>query len=155
MSKIPDTDLSNVTHLLKKSEGKTFEESTSPFHNWLAPIILNVEIGEVELKYPLRPEMFNPMNTLHGGVTAAIVDDAVGVAVFSLGKKHFHSTINNVVDYLAPVLQGDNLIVKASVLKNGKTMVHGQCEMYSEQTGKLVSRGISNLMYLGSHIEKK
>jgi acyl-coenzyme A thioesterase 13 len=149
MSKIPAVDLSNLNELLKQNLGEVFKESTSPFHRWLAPVILAVERGEVELKYNIRPEMLNPMNTLHGGVTAAIVDDAIGVAVFSLGKKSFHTTVNVVVDYLAPCLPDDHLIVKASVLKNGKTLVHGVCEMYSEKTGKLLSRGIANLMYLG------
>jgi acyl-coenzyme A thioesterase 13 len=155
MSKIPEVDLSNLSALIKRNIGRVFEESTSPFHRWLAPVILAVETGEVELKYNIRPEMLNPMNTLHGGVTAAIVDDAIGVAVFSLGKKSFHTTVNVVVDYLAPCMPGDNLIVKASVLKNGKTLVHGQCEMYSEKTGKLLSRGIANLMYLGPLLENK
>ena len=149
MSKIPETDLSNLTDLLKQNIGGVFKESRSPFHLWLAPVILAVEKGKVELKYIIRPEMFNPMNTLHGGVTAAIVDDSIGVAVFSLGKKSFHTTVNLVVDYLAPSLPDDHLIVKAVVIKNGKTLVHGQCEMFSEKTGKLVVRGIANLMYLG------
>lgn len=155
MSKLPETDLSQLTALLKKNIGGVFKESTSPFHRWLAPVILAVEVGKVELKYLIRPEMLNPMNTLHGGVTAAIVDDSVGVAVFSLGKKTFHTTVNVVVDYLAPCLPGDNLLVKAVVIKNGKTLVHGQCEIFSEKTGKLIGRGIANLMYLGSMMESK
>ena len=147
----PDKEvLRSMIEKLKNSEGKVFSESTSPFHKWLGPKIEKIETGKVELLYPLREEMFNPMGTLHGGMVAAIVDDAAGVAVFSLEKEDFHSTLNNVVDYLAPVFPGDGLRVKAHALKTGKTTVHVQVDFYSSQSNKLVARGISNLIYLGA-----
>ena len=147
----PDGELLKaMIEKLKKSEGEVFSESTSPFHKWLGPRIEKIEHGKVELTYPLREEMFNPMGTLHGGMIAAIVDDAAGVAVFSLEKDDFHSTLNNVVDYLAPVFPGDSLQVKAEALKTGKTTVHVQVDFYSFTSKKMVARGISNLIYLGA-----
>ena len=142
-------DLRGVPDLLRASVGSTFEASISPFHTWLNPIILSVEPGSMKLEYPLRPEMWNPMKTLHGGLTAAILDDSVGLTCFSLGKPNFHSTLNNSIDYLAAVPFGEKLIVHADILKNGKSIVHGQAEFYLKSNGKLVARGVSNLLYLG------
>jgi uncharacterized protein (TIGR00369 family) len=112
-------------------------------------VLAKIESGSVVLHYPLRPEMFNPMNTLHGGLTAAIVDDAVGVALFSLGKENFHSTIQNTIDYLAPVFKQEYLVVKAYIIKNGKNLVHGRCDIYDEKGQKLLATGTSNLMDVG------
>lgn len=142
-------DLIHVPSLLRASVGRPFAESTSAFHNWLNPVILEVESGRVKLEYPLREEMWNPMRTLHGGITAAILDDSVGLACFTLGKPNYHSTLNNSIDYLAAVPYGEQLIVHADILKNGKTIVHGQAEFYLKSSGKLVARGVSNLLYLG------
>jgi acyl-coenzyme A thioesterase 13 len=144
----------SIAQMLTNHIGKAYEGSTSPFHRWLNPIILSVEKGSVELEYPLRPEMLNPMDTLHGGITAAIVDDAIGVALFSLDKANFHSTINNTIDYLAPVLKNDAMIVKARIIKNGRNIVNGECVIYSKQTGKLVAKGTSNLLDVGLPIPR-
>lgn len=145
--------MNKIAEQLKANEGKRFEGSTSPFHRWLNPVIVKVNEGEVLLHYPLRDEMFNPMNTLHGGVTAGIVDDAVGVALFSLGKKNFHSTIQNNIDYLAPVLRQEYVMVKALIIKNGKTMVHGRCEIFDMEGKKLLATGTSNLLDVGIAID--
>jgi uncharacterized protein (TIGR00369 family) len=146
--------MNKIAELLKAHEGKRFEGSTSPFHRWLNPVLARIDAGDVLLHYPLRDEMFNPMNTLHGGVTAGIVDDAVGVALFSLGKKNFHSTIQNNIDYLAPVLRQEFIQVRAVIIKNGKSMVHGRCEIFDMEGKKLLATGTSNLLDVGISIEK-
>jgi len=60
---------------LKSSIGKEFTSSPSPFVRWLKPIVLNADRGAVVFQYTVRPEWLNPVGNLHGGVTAAAIDD--------------------------------------------------------------------------------
>lgn len=73
---------SNHLEILQSFKGKEFTESPSPFMKWLKPKVLDVEPGYVSMEYRVRKEMTNPIGTLHGGVTAAIIDDIIGAAMF-------------------------------------------------------------------------
>lgn len=68
---------------MKSFTGKAFTESPSPFMRWLNPIIISAD-GALTFEYQIRPEWLNPAGGLHGGITAAIIDDVIGATMFSL-----------------------------------------------------------------------
>lgn len=131
---------------LEAHKGKKMAGSPSPFMRWLDPVLLEATEGQLVFVYTIRPEMANPMGTLHGGVTAAIIDDAIGATLFSLGDSHFFTTLNNVVDYFAPAWPGQQVIALTSLVKRGRQVIHAQCEVREHTTNKLLARGISNLL---------
>lgn len=126
--------------------GKEFTASPSPFMHWLKPIVLKAEAGEVSFQYTVRKEWTNPMNTLHGGVTAAIIDDVIGATLFSLNEDHFYTTINNVIDYFAVAKENDIIIADTRILKKGKQIVNAECEIWNADKSKLLAKGCSNLL---------
>src|ERR1700748_2813592 len=126
--------------------GKEFLASPSPFMLWLKPVILSAEYGKLSFQYKIRKEMTNPMGTLHGGVTAAIVDDVIGATMFSFNEDHFYTTINNSIDYFAHALEGEFIIADTSINKKGKQIVNAQCEIWNENKTRLLARGYSNLL---------
>lgn len=138
---------------LKEQVGRHAEQSPSPLMRWLNPVMLSVQEGEVEFEYEVRPEMTNPIGILHGGITAAIIDDAIGCAVFSFGEKHFYSTINNTIDYLGAAQQGEKIIAKTRIIKKGKQLINAECEVWSTRTNRMIAKGASNL--LKTQIEKQ
>lgn len=91
-------------------------------------------------------QWLDPVGTLHGGVTAAIIDDAIGATMFSLGESYFYTTLNNVIDYFAPAWPGQEILAITSLIKRGRQIVHAQCEIRERNEHKLLARGISNLM---------
>jgi len=113
---------------------------------WLNPTLLSIAPGELELSYIVREEMTNPMNVLHGGTTAAIIDDAVGAAVFSLGKMHAYTTVNLVVDYFSTAKVGDTIIAKTAIIKNGNKIVNTHCEIWNADKTRMIAKGHSNLI---------
>ncbi|PBQ34818.1 thioesterase [Sphingobacteriaceae bacterium] len=119
---------------------------------WLKPIVLAAERGKLVFQYKVRHEMTNPMGGLHGGVTAAIIDDVIGATLFSFNESHFYTTLNNVVDYFAPAREGDIIIAETLVIKKGKQIVNVQCEVWNEGKNRLIARAYSNLLKTG--IEK-
>lgn len=132
--------------LLRQFIGKEVSGSPSPFMNWLKPVILKVEEGSLEFQYTIRNEMTNPFGTLHGGVTAAIIDDAMGATLIAYGEPVFHVTINLSVDYFLPAKEGDIIIAETQVVKKGRQIVNIHCNVWNENKTKLIAKGYSNLI---------
>lgn len=130
--------------------GKEFTDSPSPFMRWLNPIVLSAEAGQIEFQYTVRQEWLNPMGNLHGGVTAAIMDDIIGATMFSLNEKTFIVTVNNTIDYFSTAKENDHIIAETKVIKNGKQFVNTQCEIWNVDKTRLISRGTSNLFKINN-----
>ncbi len=128
--------------------GKDSSKSPSPLMRWLNPTLLSVSEGVLEFSYVIREEMTNPLGILHGGTTAAIIDDAVGAAVFSLGKPDMYTTVNLAVDYFASAKAGDTIIAKTSIVKNGNQIVNTSCEVWNADRTRMIAKGHSNLIKL-------
>jgi acyl-coenzyme A thioesterase 13 len=126
--------------------GKEFHASPSPFMRWLKPVVLAAGWGKLSFRYTVRSEMINSIGILHGGVTAAIMDDIVGATMYTFNELYFYTTISNSIDYFAPAKTADALIAETSVIRKGKRMVNVQCEIWNEDHSKLIARGVSNLL---------
>jgi len=130
--------------------GKEFTESPSPFMRWLNPVVVSAEEGQIEFQYTVRPEWLNPMGNLHGGVTAAIIDDIIGATMFSLNEKTFIVTVNNTIDYFSTAKENDHIIAETKIIKKGKQFVNTQCEIWNEDKSRLIARGTSNLFKINN-----
>lgn len=135
---------------LKQYIGKEFDQSPSPFMKWLNPTILSAEEGHLEFQYTVRPEWLNPIGNLHGGVTAAIIDDVIGATMFSLNENSFITTINNVIDYFSTAKENDNIVAETKIIKRGKQFVNAQCEIWNTDKTRLIARGTSNLFKINN-----
>jgi acyl-coenzyme A thioesterase 13 len=135
---------------LQQFIGKEFDQSPSPFMKWLNPIVLSANEGQLAFQYTVRAEWLNPIGNLHGGVTAAIVDDIIGATMFSLNENSFITTINNVIDYFSTAKENDNIVAETKIIKRGKQFVNAQCEIWNADKTRLIARGTSNLFKINS-----
>lgn len=135
----------NQLEVLKTFIGKEFSASPSPFMRWLNPVVKSVEAGALEFEYHIRPEWLNPIGNLHGGVTAAIVDDVLGATMFSLNEDYFYTTINNVIDYFSTAKSDETIIAKTHIIKKGKQFINAECEIWNADKTRLIAKGSSNL----------
>lgn len=135
-----------AVEFLKKHIGKDSSLSPSPLMRWLNPVILFAEEGKLSFEYKVRKEMTNPLGAMHGGISAAIIDDAIGAAVYSLGEEQFYSTINLAVDYFGRAPENETVIADALILKKGRQLVNAQCEIWNADKSRLIARGYSNLI---------
>lgn len=131
---------------LRQFVDKEIEGSPSPFMDWLKPVLLKVEEGSLAFRYTIRPEMANPFGTLHGGITAAIIDDAMGATLIAYGEKVFHVTVNLSVDYFAAARVGDVVIAETQVVKKGRQIVNIHADVWNADRTKLLAKGYSNLI---------
>lgn len=138
--------MNKALEFLKAQLGKEASNSPSPLMRWLNPVMLSVEEGSIVFEYTIRKEWLNPMGYLHGGITAAIIDDAIGASVFSYGEAAFYTTINNCIDYFGVAQEGHKIIAKTAIIKKGKQLVNAQCEVWNSDQTRLVAKGYSNLL---------
>lgn len=137
---------SKAKEFLQSYKGKEVEDSPSPFMNWLKPVMAAVEDGSLTFEYTVRKEMTNPFGTLHGGVTAAMIDDAIGATLISYGEPYFYVSVNLVIDYFSPAREGDIVVSKTAILKKGNQITNAQCEIWNKDRTKLIARGYTNLL---------
>lgn len=137
---------SEASAFLKDRIGKEVSDSPSPFMNWLKPIILKVEEGSLAFQYTIRKEMTNPFGTLHGGVTAAIIDDSIGATLISYGESFFYVSVNLVIDYIASAREGDVIVAETTVIKKGNQIVNAQCDVWNADRTRLIAKGYTNLL---------
>jgi acyl-coenzyme A thioesterase 13 len=94
----------------------------------------------------VRPEMLNPAKMMHGGATAAIIDDVIGATLYCMELGFFYSTINISVDYFSPARLGDVLTAKTSIVKKGSKIIHAHCDIWNLKTNTHIAKGHSNLI---------
>lgn len=130
---------------LQSFVGKHFTGSPSPYAHWLNGKVISVEKEAVEFEFEIRKEMTNPVGMLHGGVTAGIIDDCIGVNFMVLGLEKFYPTINLYIDYFNPAFEGQTVIAKTKVEKLGKTIINIKAEIINKNTSKIVAQASANL----------
>ncbi|MES2484332.1 MAG: PaaI family thioesterase [Bacteroidota bacterium] len=131
---------------LRQFIGKEVVNSPSPFMNWLRPVMLKVEEGSLAFKHTIRKEMTNPFGTLHGGITAAMIDDAIGATLIMYGEPVFNVTINLAIDYFAAAKEGDVVIAETLLIKKGRQVVNAQCDVWNHDKTKLLAKGYTNML---------
>lgn len=137
---------------LKSMVGKRIATSPSPFANWLNGELLEVEQGFVIISYTVRPELCNPMGILHGGAVAGIIDDIMGLMVYTLRNDKFFTTISLQVDYLASAKIGETIKAESKLVKQGSRLIYTEAKVYRED-GKLMATGRSQL--IDAFLERK
>lgn len=138
--------MNTIRTFLYDQIGKDASQSPSPLMRWLNPTLVKVEEGALEFSYVVREEMTNPLKVLHGGATAALIDDALGATIFTLGRSYLYTTVNLAVDYFSTAKAGDTIIAKTAMVKEGNKIMNAQCEVWNADKSRLIARGYSNLI---------
>ncbi len=80
----------------------------------------------------LRPELMNETGVLHGGITAAIADEAVWHALrqhYGDGRSTTTTELN--VNYLRPIA-GSKVSARTHLLQAGRTLCVGRVDIFDE-----------------------
>ncbi len=142
-----------IVAFLKQNIGERIaEKSPSKVSQLLDGVLLKVEEGTIEVSYQVTAQMTNPAGLLHGGIAATMLDDVMGMAVFSMGNNVFYSTVNLSIDYLYSAKVGETLSVEAKIIRMGKKIAHVEGTIRNEQQ-QLVAKCTSNLVATSHKIE--
>lgn len=144
------TELTERIKFFQSQVGKEVIDSPSNYMNWLGPTVISAQTGMLRFSYLVRKEMTNPYGILHGGVTAGIIDDLIGATVYTMGLTSAYTTVNNSIDYFAPAKEGDLIEAETTVVKRGRAIINLQCEIYLPSKSRLIARGYSNMLNVGT-----
>lgn len=80
----------------------------------------------------VEPWMANVAGTLHGGMAAAIADQAMGFVVYAIQPgAGFSPTVEMQLSFHRPLRAEGELLVKVEVLTAGKSLMHLRAEIFS------------------------
>jgi acyl-coenzyme A thioesterase 13 len=152
-----NTESNPVVEMMQAALGKNFRDiSPAPFGRWLAGTLREVKAGSLTVEFTIRNEMLNPAGTFHGGVIAAIMDDTIGATILSLAEQKPYTSVNLVVDFFAPAVEGAVVFARTEVVKRGSTIINVQCEIRdTAHNHRLIARGYSNMMKIQKDLESK
>ncbi len=125
--------------------GHSMSGSISPMGRWLGGIIRAVEYGRLVADFTVQQEMTNPAGVLHGGAGAAILDDLIGVMVFSLGREYAYTSVNLTVDFLHAARMNDVVTATAELIREGRNIIHCEGRIVSSD-GKIIAKCTTNLI---------
>ncbi|GHB58026.1 PaaI family thioesterase [Persicitalea jodogahamensis] len=128
--------------------GQSLKDGLSPLGRWLSGTLRAVDYGQISVEFSVREDMTNPMGVLHGGAAAAIMDDVVGMMVFTLGRDYGYTSVNLNCDFLSAARLGDVLTANARVVRAGRNIIHCECQIVKSE-GKIVAKCASNLIQTG------
>ncbi|MBE0650011.1 MAG: PaaI family thioesterase [Bacteroidales bacterium] len=135
-----------IIEVIKEKIGRPNQSSPSPFTNWLQPVAKEAEYGSLTFEYTVRKEMINPVEILHGGVVAGIIDDMMGATVYSMELPGQYVTVNLDVSFFAMAKLGDIIQARTRMLKLGKNIINMECEIWNPAKERMIAKGNANLM---------
>ncbi|UWU92058.1 PaaI family thioesterase [Bradyrhizobium sp. CB1015] len=126
---------------------------SQPAMRTLGIVIVRLAPGEVELAMLHAPALTQQNGFIHAGIIAAGLDNACGVAAFSLMPPEAGIlTVEFKTTLLAPA-RGERFVFKAEVVKPGRTLTFCEAKAYAEHDGKttLIAAMSGTLMAMLPH----
>ncbi len=118
----------------------------NPFVQFMGVEVPELGEGYARFTLEIRPDFHNSQGFLQGGVIAALADEAVAYALFSLVPEgEMISTVEMKINFLAPAQQGI-LEAQALIRKRGRTLSLGEVEV--TQGTRLVAKGMCTYIHL-------
>jgi uncharacterized protein (TIGR00369 family) len=99
--------------------------------NYLGP-------GTAGLKMVCEHKFANHLGLIHGAVISALIDNAMGYSIESLGLRCVTLDMN--LNYILPIYEGTDVRVEGYVLHAGKKTAVTEASVYTN-TGKLAAKG--------------
>ncbi len=119
----------------------------NPFIQSMGIAVPELGVGYARFILPFRPGYANSIGLLQGGMIAAVADEAVAYALWSLVPEgELISTVEYKINFLAPVRSGP-VTATAWIPRRGRTISLGEVEV-ADQDGKLVAKGLFTYIHL-------
>lgn len=128
--------------------GKGVASTPPGFSEWQQPKMISVEEDSLVVEFVVRPEMCNPVGTLHGGIHSAILDEVIGMTVAAMGNDTHFVSLNMTTDYLRAARAGEVVRATSQVIRKGRTAIHLIGQLTNAE-GKELSRATQNMVSIG------
>jgi len=118
-----EADLNSIAYLLSGLKQK-INQNRSTYIDGILQMDRKFEENTCEITIPIHPILNNNLDIVHGGITATVLDTAMGSLANYYLPKGFGAVTNQLnIHYIAPGI-GETLRCKAEIVHKGsKTMV--------------------------------
>ena len=118
----------------------------SPFLELTGMRVVEMSETSAVVELTVTKELLQGLGVLHGGVTGALIDTAIGAAVWAAaGGKSPYVSIEFKVNHYQPGRLGDVLTTTAEVLHRGRSTAAGHARV-ANQHGKVIAHGTGTYM---------
>jgi len=120
--------------------------ASNPFIQFVGIQAPQLGRGYARFLLPFKPELANTIGLLQGGVIAALADEAVAFALYSLVPDgETFNTVEMKINFLGAVKDGE-VTAEAQIAKRGRTISLGEFEV--RQADRLVAKGLCTYIHL-------
>ncbi|XP_038190847.1 acyl-coenzyme A thioesterase 13 [Arvicola amphibius] len=89
----------------------------------------------------VEEEHTNKFGTLHGGLTATLVDSISTMALMGTERGLPGVSVDMNITFMSPAKLGEVVVITAHILKQGKTLAFASVDLTNKTTGKLIAQG--------------
>ncbi|KAI9114385.1 hypothetical protein K1719_014613 [Acacia pycnantha] len=145
-------DLESARKYIEKISENASHADGLPTRFW-EPLIMSgikvdlIEPGRVICSMKIPQRLINAGSSLHGGVTATLVDLVGTAAIRSSGAPQLGVSVEINVSYLDAAYVDEEIEIEARTLRVGKAVGVVSVELRKKKTGKIVAQG-RHTMYL-------
>lgn len=120
--------------------------AANPFIKFVGIEVPQLGQGYARFLLPFKPDLANSIGLMQGGVIAALADEAVAFALYSLvADGEVFNTVEMKINFLGAVKEGD-VTAEAHIAKRGRTISLGEFEV--RQGERLVAKGLCTYIHL-------
>ena len=111
--------------------------------------LVSCECGDITMTCQTMPWMRNPAGTLHGGLGATILDQAMGFVAYCLkAGEGITPTVHLSVDYHRPLRPGERVIVKVHVVSETRNLINLYADVCQASSPERVCLSGSGIFFL-------
>ncbi|XP_029918985.1 acyl-coenzyme A thioesterase 13 [Myripristis murdjan] len=111
--------------------------------------VVSASPGKVVCQMKVEEEHTNRGGTLHGGLTATLVDVISTAAIMYSERGAPGVSVDMNITYMNAAKIGEDVLITAQVLKQGRTLAFATVDLTNKATGKLLAQG-RHTKHLGS-----
>ncbi|XP_064472815.1 acyl-coenzyme A thioesterase 13-like [Ornithodoros turicata] len=146
-------NLEKLSSLLRRSlEGNFFSTGFDKLR------LMSAANGRCTAELTICPDTCNNVRTLHGGMSATLVDMVSTYALLTLRDVR-NVSVDMSMSYLAQARVGDTVIIEATTAKLGRSVAFLDVLIQNKDSGEILVKGMhtkhlnSQLDYLGNKIQ--
>ncbi len=122
-----------------------------PFSRSTNVYMTHVEVGRVTFEGKPTEGFFNPLGTIHGGWTSAILDSAMACAVHTtLAAGQGYTTVEMKLNFIRPILPNMGKVTcEGMLVHRGGTLATSEGKLF-DANGRLLAHGTETCMIFGA-----
>ncbi|XP_006051255.2 acyl-coenzyme A thioesterase 13 [Bubalus bubalis] len=123
-------------------EGLTHSGKFNCFDRNLEKVTLvSAAPGKLVCEMKVEEQHANKIGTLHGGMTATLVDVISSLALLCTERGISGVSVDMNITYISPAKVGEDILITAHVLKEGRSLSFASVDLTNKATGKLIAQG--------------